>query len=173
MFTAGFVVEVTQHDVSLELDGAIVEAHVAWRDGRLVIDRLVVHRGDADVIDTTLLRSISVPALLAAAGAGVKVWVDDLGTEPFDERQLPGETLEEWAARLAFVAVVSHGSAAEYVARVQGIKVSSANQRLVVARKMGLLDYGGSLIGPARTPRRTLDVAGLITKTKNKRKGKS
>ena len=141
MLKPGLVVEVSPGEATLDVGGATVEAAVVWHDGKVVIDRLTVHRNAAETIDTTLLRSISLPALLAAAASeAVKVWVDDAGTEPVDLRQLPNESLEAWAARLAIVATLTHRSAAEYVAQVQGIKPSSANQRLVTARKMGLLD---------------------------------
>ncbi len=70
---------------------------------------------------------------------GVKLWADPKGTVPFDERRQDGENLEQWAARLAYAATAMGQSPAEYIAEVQGIKVSTANQRLLMARKMGLI----------------------------------
>lgn len=127
--------------------GAVVHVEVAWFEGRPVIDKLTITRAPDSEIYATILRNISLPSLLDAAldvdevgqeRRKVKLFADPKGT-PFDPQRQDGENLEQWAARLGYAATAMGRSPAEYIAEIQGIKVTTANQRIVTARKMGLI----------------------------------
>ena len=125
------------------LGGVEVDLEVGWVDGLPVIDRLTFTRLPGGTIHPSILRSVSLPKLLSGATSDrVQLFADPEGTIPFDESRQEGESLEQWAARLAYAAVSMKVSPAEYIADVQGIEVSTAHQRIFMCRKMGL-------IGPA------------------------
>ena len=146
--TPGVYVETTRFELREIITGMEVQVEVGWLEGGPVIDRLTITRAADSEISTTMLRRLSLPALLDAAldvdevgqtRRAVKLWADPDRKVPFDERRQEGENLEQWAARLAYAATARGQSPAEYIAEVQGIKVSTANQRILMARKMGLI----------------------------------
>ena len=147
----GVYVETSPFEAREIITGAEVHVEVGWLEGRPVIDVLTITRGADSEIYTTILRNLSLPALLDAAldvdeegvhRRGVRLWADSKGTIPFDPLRQDGENLEQWAARLAYAATAMGQSPAEYIAETQGIEVSTARQRLVTARKMGLIGSG-------------------------------
>lgn len=137
----GVYVQTTPFTATDNIGGVEVVAEIGWVAGRPVIDTLTITRGEHVEISTAVLRGISTPELIArATNTGVRLYADADGTVPFDPARQDGESLEQWAARLGYAATALHISPADYIAEHQGIKSSTANQRLVVARKMGLLE---------------------------------
>jgi hypothetical protein len=138
--TSGLFVEYEPFEAEDRIGGVDVHAEIGWLDGRPVIDRLTYTRSGNIEIGTAVIRSVSLPALVQrATSKGVRLWADAAGTVEFDPSRQDGETLEQWAARLGYAAAAMQLSPAGYIADVQGVSVATANQRLVTARKMGLV----------------------------------
>jgi hypothetical protein len=129
----------TPYNAHAEIEGAVIDAELDWVDGRAVIDSLTVRRGGGE-ITTAVLRSISLPGLLAAASTAARFWTSEDGGEEVTEERDADESLEEHAARLARMALATGRSPAAVIAQAQGIEESTAAQRLVTIRKMGLLE---------------------------------
>jgi hypothetical protein len=140
MITPGLWADLPQYEVDMTIDGVTVHAVLDWDERQeLYIDSVRIDRADG-VITPKVLRSITVPALAATGESPVRFYVDEAGTTPYDEQRWASETLEQWAARIFWTCVITRKSPAEEIARIQGITVGSAHQRLTVARKMGLLE---------------------------------
>jgi hypothetical protein len=137
----GVFVETTGYEAHDNIGGVEVHAEIGWVGGRPVIDTLTFTRtDDGQLLDTALLRSVSIPDLISrATNKGVRLYADPEGKVPFDPSRQENETLETWAARLAWAATAMHVSPAEYIAAHQNITKETANQRLVIIRKMGLI----------------------------------
>lgn len=138
----GLWVEPTPYEAELSIEGIDVHAWLDWDHStkKPIIERIEITKGSAVTIDTNALRSITLPGLLAVASTSARFWISEEGVEPVTEERQEGETLEEWAARLVAMAVITNRSPAETIAEAQGITIGSAHQRLTTIRKMGLID---------------------------------
>lgn len=145
-FAPGLWVEPLKHVAEFTLDGSMnvhAEMDLDPSTFTAVVERIEITRSETAPIDLAVLRSITLPMLAFDAslrGSRARFWTDETATTEVTQDRIEGENLEQWAARLAFMATLGNwGHPAQIVARVQGITIGSAYQRLSVARKMGLL----------------------------------